>query len=78
MNLLNSPFMIEQAQRLADRAQREAGTNVGRQVQHVFIRTLARPPADHELAACVEVARQHGLATVARALLNANEFLFLE
>jgi hypothetical protein len=78
MNLLNSPFIIEQAQRLADRAQREAGQDVDRQVQRVFTLTLARPPAEQELAAGVAVARQHGLATVARALFNANEFLFLE
>jgi hypothetical protein len=78
LNLFNSPFILEQAQRLADRARREAGADLVDQLDRVFALTLARLPGANERAACREVAERHGLATVCRALLNANEFLFLE
>jgi hypothetical protein len=78
LNLFNSPFMIEQSQRLADRARREAGDDVSRQVELVFALTLSRPPDEGELIACRQVARDHGLLPVCRVLLNSNEFLFLE
>jgi hypothetical protein len=77
MNLLNSPFIIEQSQRMATRVQREAGGDLARQIERVFALTLAREPGNQERAACIEVAEQHGLAAVCRAVFNSNEFLFL-
>jgi hypothetical protein len=78
LNLFNSPWIADQAQRLAVRAERDAGGDLGRQVDRVFLLTLARPPRDVERGACIAVAQQAGLASVCRALLNCNEFLFLE
>jgi hypothetical protein len=78
LNLFNSPFIQEQAGRLAARVQREIGASLGRQVERVFALTLARSPGAKELAECQAIAEKHGLATVCRALLNSNEFLFLE
>jgi hypothetical protein len=78
LNLLNSPQVIEQARRLAERATREAGKDWGRQVDRVFQLILCRSPLASERAACVAAAQEHGLATVCRALFNSNEFLFLE
>ena len=58
LNLFNSPFIVEQAQRLAARAEREAGDDVGRQIERVFALTLARAPdAIMSVPHCVEVAR---------------------
>jgi hypothetical protein len=78
LNLFNSPFILEQAERLAARVRQEAGSDPSDQIERVFALTLARPPRARERAACVEVAVQHGLQAVCRALLNSNEFLFLE
>jgi hypothetical protein len=77
LNLFNSPFLIEQARRLAARAEREAGDDRVKQLERVFALTLARSPRAEERAACRAVADEHGLETVCRVLLNSNEFLFL-
>jgi hypothetical protein len=78
LNLFNSPFMVQQSERLAARVEREAGGDARRQIERAFALVLARAPASSELAACSAAAQQHGLATVCRALLNSNEFLYLE
>jgi hypothetical protein len=78
LNLFNSPWILEQSRRLAARAEREGGAELGRQVDRVFVLTFGRAPADHEREKCVAVAEQHGLVTVCRVLFNSNEFLQLE
>lgn len=81
LNLFNSPFMIEQAQRLAARALREVGDDVDQQIERAYAVTLGRGPEPDERSACRAVVQEHGptgLATVCRVLLNSNEFLFLE
>ena len=79
LNLFNSAFIIEQASRLALRAEREAGPDRAAQIERVFVLTLARPRRRaKERAACLAVAEEHGLAAVCRAIFNSNEFLFLE
>jgi hypothetical protein len=78
LNLFNSPFVVEQAQQLALRAEREGGDDLARQIRLVYGHALARPPTEQECAMCAEVAKRHGLAAVCRALFNSNEFLFLE
>jgi hypothetical protein len=78
LNLFNSPFVLEQAARLAARAEREAGADRGRQIERAFELTLARSPTPVEQAACREIVQAHGLPAVCRSLLNSNEFLFIE
>jgi hypothetical protein len=78
LNLFNSPFIVEQSARLAERAQRDSGGDPARQVERAFLLMLARPPTASESAACLATAAQHGLAAVCRALINSNEFLWLQ
>jgi hypothetical protein len=78
LNLFNSPFVVDQAERLAERAEREAGSNLNDQIDRVFVLTLARDPSESERLACLETARREGLTAVCRALFNSNEFLFWE
>ncbi|MEQ2006910.1 MAG: PSD1 and planctomycete cytochrome C domain-containing protein [Limisphaerales bacterium] len=78
LNLINGSFTIEQAQRLADRAQREAGADPGKQIERLFALAFARPPSTSERNACLASAQTEGLVTVCRALINSNEFLFLQ
>ncbi len=77
LNLLNSRFVLQQADYFAKRLQREAGEDVRHQVQHAFQLMFGRDPTAQEADDSIEFARQYGLPALCRALLNANEFLFL-
>jgi hypothetical protein len=78
LNLLNSPFMLRQAGYFAERVRREAGPDRPAQVRRAFRLAFQRPPTAKELAAGVELVDAHGLAALGRALLNANEFLYVD
>ena len=79
LSLLNSDFMQDQSQSLADRILRhcgESGTDC--QIRRAFELTLARPPsaAEHGLAGDFLRSRPHSLPDFALALLNRNEFVY--
>jgi mono/diheme cytochrome c family protein/cytochrome c553 len=78
LNLFNSAFVIQQAERLAERIQRESGDDPEKQVETLFRLVLLRSPNPKEQKATAEAARGTGLATVCRVLLNCNEFLMVE
>jgi hypothetical protein len=77
LNLLNSQFIVQQSAMFAARLEREAGPNVAKQVEHAFSLAFLRNPTDEEQAASAEFIAQHGLPAFCRAVLNANEFLFV-
>lgn len=77
LNLLNGRFTIEQSRRLANRIVEDVGGDPTRQIERLFLLTLARPPRANELAACLATIQADEFSTVCRALLNSNEFLFL-
>jgi mono/diheme cytochrome c family protein len=79
LNLFNSRFMIRQAGLLAERIDREFGEDatVEARVDRAFQLTLTRDPERDEAAAAVELAKEHGLATLCRVLLNTSEFVML-
>ena len=77
LNLLNSKFMLEQASFLKDRLEREGGASVERQVRLGFELAFLRAPTEDEMQDSIDLINEHGLASFCRALLNANEFLFL-
>ena len=64
LNLMNSEFVVEQSEFIAQRAQ---------SVRQAFDLLLTRTPTTEELAAC-EGTR---LALVVRSIINSNEFTFL-
>ncbi|MBL6713358.1 MAG: PSD1 domain-containing protein [Pirellulales bacterium] len=77
LNLLNSAFVIDQAERIAARAISEADGQPDAAVALCFERLLGRPPTEDELTACQEEIRGGDLSLVCRALINSNEFAFL-
>ncbi len=77
LNLLNSPFMLEQADFLAVRLTELAGADPQAQITMAYNLLLLREPAADELADAVVFVNKFGLSDFCRALLNANEFLFL-
>ncbi len=76
LNLLNSPFILQQSEIFATRLKREAKTPAA-QIKRAFELTLNHPPAKEELAAAVNLVNAEGLPAFCRALLNANEFAYL-
>ena len=73
LNLMNSPFVVEQSKFIAQRAMREGGDAREDQVRWLFDCLLSRAPQAGEMAACEGVTLQ----LVARSLMNSNEFGFL-
>jgi hypothetical protein len=77
LNLFNDPFVLDQAERFAGRVRALAGSSVAEQVRRAFRLAFGRSPAAVEASAAEKLVEAHGLALVCRALLNANEFVFV-
>jgi hypothetical protein len=77
LSLMNSSFIQRQAAKLAERVEREAGPDVKAQVKSLWMRCYAREPRPAETREASKLARQHGLASVAWAVLNSSEFVFV-
>jgi len=77
LNLFNSPFVMEQAERLAAGVKARAGEDAIKQTRMVYEQIMGREPTATELKASVAAVEGHGLSTLCRALFNSNEFLFL-
>ena len=75
LNLLNSPFALQQAGFFAERLEKEAGGDATAQVQRAFLLAFGRAPSPEESAAATKLIREHGLQVFCRALFNANEFI---
>ena len=76
LNLLNSNFVIQQAEIFAKRLQKESRT-VETQVNHAWQLCFNRPPSQDELSSAQSFIQSEGMVQFARALLNANEFVFI-
>jgi hypothetical protein len=77
LNLLNSPFILQQADILADRLRREAGAKSEAQATRAYRLLFDRMPDKGELEASKALIAADGLPAFCRALLNANEFVYI-
>jgi hypothetical protein len=77
LNLMNGPFVLQQAGFFAERVRREAGPEVSAQVERAFSLAFGRRPDEQEKAAAAELVREHDLPALCRALFNANEFVYV-
>jgi Protein of unknown function (DUF1553)/Protein of unknown function (DUF1549)/Planctomycete cytochrome C len=77
LNLFNSSFILQQSEILAQRLQREAGTEPEAQVKRAFRLFYAREPDAFELSHSAAMQREHGAVAFARAMFNTSEFLFV-
>jgi hypothetical protein len=75
--LLNNPFMVRQAEHLASRV-RGLAPDSRAQVQWLYRLALGRNAKDSELDRMVDFATAQGLENASRAMLNSNEFLFVD
>ena len=78
LTLLNSPFAAEMAHTLAERILREAGTDTESQIERTFAVVFQRPPDPSERISCSDFRKQHSHIELCRALLNLNEFLYVD
>jgi hypothetical protein len=75
--LLNNPFMVRQAEYVAARVRALAG-QPSEEVAWLYRMALGRDPQPAESQRLTLFAAQHGLENAARAILNSNEFLFVD
>ena len=78
LNLLNSPFILEQSEHFAERLSRDIGNNdPAAHVRRAFAIAFGREPTTIEQDAAVAFIREQGLAMFCRTLFNANEFVYV-
>jgi mono/diheme cytochrome c family protein len=77
LNLFNSRFTLDESEALAARVKRETGDDITKQIRRTYQLAFSRDPSADELRDAEPAVREHGLATLCRALFNSNEFLFL-
>ena len=76
LSLMNNSFLVEQAGYFAERLRKERRSPAA-QVDRAFQLAFGRTPLEAERQAAVRLVEQHGLAIFCRALLNANEFVYV-
>ena len=77
LDLLNNSFLVEQAKFFAQRLEKEAPADSAAQVDRAFNLAFGRAPNDMERTAALDLIAKHGIAIFCRALLNANEFVYV-
>jgi hypothetical protein len=76
--LMNNNFVITQAKFFAERLRKDAGADVGAQVDKAFAWALGRAPAPVEKASSIEYIKGNParLAEFCQAMFNLNEFAY--
>ncbi len=77
LNLLNGSFVVQQAGIFAERLRSEAPADVDAQIRRAFWLAFGRAPADDELAAARRLIETESLPIFCRAILNGNEFVYI-
>ncbi|HKD35278.1 MAG TPA: DUF1553 domain-containing protein, partial [Pirellulales bacterium] len=77
LNLLNAPFMTQQAELFAKRLARESPDDVAGQVKRAFWLAFGRLPDSDEERGAIDLISKEGLPALCRALFNANEFIYM-
>jgi hypothetical protein len=78
LTLINNPFVIGQANLLAERVIKEMPDDPHRQIDLAFQYAVARPATDLERKIALEMVQAKSLADFTHVLLNLNEFLYME
>jgi hypothetical protein len=74
---LNNPFVLRQADALAQRVATEAGSDLAAQIDLAYQYALARPATASERAIALNMLKEHSLADFTHVLLNLSEFLYM-
>ncbi len=76
LTLLNNPFVLSQAERLAERVRQQA-RNPESQVNVAYGITLGRPPTRAEYAVALDLISKQSLESFTHVLLNLDEFMYM-
>ena len=74
---MNNSFVQRQADRLAERAMKEANDDLPKAIQAAYRLAFSRPPTPEETARALAVSKERSLTSVCWVLLNASEFLYV-
>jgi hypothetical protein len=77
LNLFNSRFVLQQSEKFAERLQHETGSDGTAAVRRAWQLAFGRKPSGAESKDAVDFAQKEGWPALCRAILNANEFLFV-
>ena len=77
LNLLNSSFIMQQSEFFAERLKKEAGKDSAKQIRRAFELAFQREPDRAEITAAKKFIGEEGLSMFCRAMLNANEFIYI-
>ena len=75
LNLMNSKFMLKQCDIIAESAN---DTNTEESIRKLYLTVYNRQPSELELTVCLKMMQTEDLRILARALLNSNEFIFIQ
>ena len=78
LTLYNNDFMLRQASYFSDRIKTSSSGDIEQQVRKAFNLTYGRLPTATEAKIAMQLVDQQGLFTLCRALLNSNEFLYVD
>jgi mono/diheme cytochrome c family protein len=78
LSLLNGDWGIDAAEALARMIQGEEPNSASQQIIMAYQAIFQREPSDIEQQSCVQFLEKRTLAELTRALLNTNEFAFVE
>jgi hypothetical protein len=76
LTLLNNPFVLSQAERLAERVSRETSDPL-QQIDRAYRIALARAPAKAEIPIATDLIREQSLTAFTHVLLNLDEFVYM-
>lgn len=77
LTLLNNDFVIRQAGLVAERLKKETGDDTARQIERAYSLLYGRKASERELKLGREFLAGQTLANYTRALINANEFVYV-
>jgi Protein of unknown function (DUF1553)/Protein of unknown function (DUF1549)/Planctomycete cytochrome C len=78
LTLMNNALVLHLSDAFAARLMREAGDGIGPQVDRAYRLAFGRAPALEERTRAIVLVEKFGAATLARALFNSNEFLYVD
>ena len=84
LTLLNDSVVLGYAKAFAERVQKDAGTDREKVIARAFALAVGRPPTSEEAAAMLGFLKRHtgtpaeAVADLCHALLNLNEFLYVD
>ena len=75
--MLNNDFLLDQARFLAERTREEAGSDSTARIERIWHLAFGRAPDAEESRAALQFVDEQGWTLFARAILNANEFVYV-